>query len=101
MTSVDAFIAANLFRLGPKGGYLGRIAVDPQSWLIRQLGTEDGALPYLKELQSSTWMQARGSREMRKMSNKHRPSGSSVHSHGIANASNISTKTPKNICEWR
>ena len=53
MTSVDAFIAANLFGLGPKGGYLGRIAADPQSWLIRQLGTEDGALPYLKELQSS------------------------------------------------
>ncbi|NKB19571.1 MAG: DUF1800 family protein [Alphaproteobacteria bacterium] len=77
MTTVDAFIAANRFGLGPKGGYLGGIATDPQSWLLRQLGTEDGALPYLKGLPSSeeivrAWMQARGSREMRKMFNKNR-----------------------------
>jgi hypothetical protein len=101
MKSVDAFIAANLFGLGPKGGYLGRISARPQSWLIRQLGTEDGALPYLKELQSSALIQARGSREMRKMFNKHRPSGSFVNSHGIANASKISTETPKKTCESR
>jgi uncharacterized protein (DUF1800 family) len=77
MTSVDAFIAANRFGLGPKGEYLGGIAADPQSWLLRQLGTEDGALPYLKELPSSgeigrAWLQARGSRETRKMFNKNR-----------------------------
>jgi len=77
MTSVDAFIAANRFGLGPKGGYLSSIAGDPQSWLLRQLGTEDGALPYLKRLPSSeeigrAWMQARGSREMRKMFNTNR-----------------------------
>jgi uncharacterized protein (DUF1800 family) len=77
MTSVDAFIAANRFGLGPKGGYLGGISGDPQSWLLRQLGSEDGALPYLKGLPRSeeigrAWLQARGSREMRKMFNKNR-----------------------------
>lgn len=77
MTSVDAFIAANRFGLGPKGGYLGGIAADPQSWLMRQLGTEDGALPHLQDLPTSeavvrTWMQARGSREMRKIFSKNR-----------------------------
>ncbi|MBK19567.1 MAG: hypothetical protein CMM52_12100 [Rhodospirillaceae bacterium] len=77
MTSVDAFIAANRFGLGPKRGYLGGIAADPQSWLLRQLGTEDGALPYFNDLPRSEeiiqeWMQARGSREMRKMFNKDR-----------------------------
>lgn len=77
MTSVDAFIAANRFGLGPKGGYLGGTAADPQSWLMRQLGTEDGALPHLQDLPTSeavvrTWMQARGSREMRKIFSKNR-----------------------------
>ena len=75
MTSVDSFIAANRFGLGPKRGYLGGIAADTKSWLLRQLGPEDGALPFLKDLPSSdetirAWMQARGSREMRKIFNK-------------------------------
>ncbi len=70
MTSVDSYIAANRFGLGPKGGYLGGIATDPQSWLLRQLGPDDGALPYLNDLPGSdeivrARMQARGSREMR------------------------------------
>ena len=53
MTSVDAFIAANRFGLGPRLGGLSGIAHDPRGWLLRQLGTADGTAPHLAGLPSA------------------------------------------------
>jgi uncharacterized protein (DUF1800 family) len=53
MTTVEAFIAANRFGLGPRLGSLAGIAPDPQGWLLRQLGPADGATPHLRGLPTS------------------------------------------------
>jgi len=53
MTTVEAFIAANRFGLGARRGSLAGLARDPQGWLLRQLGTADGALPHLRNLPHS------------------------------------------------
>ena len=53
MTTVEAFIAANRYGLGPQLGSLAGIAPDPQGWLLRQLGPTDGAMPHLRGLPQS------------------------------------------------
>lgn len=70
MPTVEAFIAANRFGLGARQGSLSGLARDPQGWLLRQLGTADGALPHLRNLPQSQdvlaeFLRLRGDREAR------------------------------------
>ena len=53
MTTIEAFITANRFGLGPRLGSLAGIAPDPQAWLLRQLGSTNGALAHLRGLPKS------------------------------------------------
>lgn len=71
MATVEAFIAANRFGLGPRPGSLAALARDPQGWLLRQLGPADGALPHLRDLPRSRdvladFLRLRKDREARK-----------------------------------
>ena len=77
MTTIEAFIAANRFGLGPRLGSLAGIAPDPQAWLFRQLGSTDGALPYLRGLPESRdvlaeFLRIRRGRDARKRFRKER-----------------------------
>jgi uncharacterized protein (DUF1800 family) len=56
MTTTDAFIAANRFGLGPDRNLLAKITADPRAWLLAQLGPDDGAAPFLKDLPTSDQM---------------------------------------------
>lgn len=77
MTTVEAFIAANRFGLGPRLGSLSGIAPDPQGWLLRQLGSADGATPHLRGLPTSRevlseFLRIRRDRDARKRFRKER-----------------------------
>jgi len=77
MTTVEAFIAANRYGLGPRRGALAGIASDPQGWLLRQLGPADGALPHLRGLPRSSdvlveFLRVRKNRETRNRFRKER-----------------------------
>ena len=77
MTTVEAFIAANRFGMGPLPDGLAGIAPDPHGWLLRQLGSADGALPYLRGLPLSRdvlaeFLRLRKDRDARKFFRKER-----------------------------
>ncbi len=77
MTTVEAFIAGNRYGLGPRLGGLAGIAPDPQGWLLRQLGSTDGAMPYLRGLPQSRdvlgeFLRIRKDRDARKRFRKER-----------------------------
>lgn len=77
MTTVEAFVAANRFGLGPRPGELSTISQDPGGWLLQQLGSTDGAVPHLAGLPRSDdilaeFLRLRRDREARMRFNKKR-----------------------------